>query len=117
VLVGADYEFALTGGGLRLGIGLDSRYTSSYYLGETLSPLQRQEEYVDLNAALRLMNATGSWEVALIGRNLLDELAGANAIDHPLTGSGTGTDIGTRADTSLVTGRPLEIALQGTVRF
>jgi iron complex outermembrane receptor protein len=117
VLVGADSEFALMGGGLRLGIGVDSRYTSSYYLGETLSPLQRQEEYVDLNAALRLMNATGSWEVALIGRNLLDELAGANAIDHPLTGSGTGTDIGTRADTSLVTGRPLEIALQGTVRF
>ena len=53
-MLGLDYEFTLTDSGLRVGIGIDSRYTSSYYLGETLSPLQRQDDYVDLNSALRL---------------------------------------------------------------
>jgi outer membrane receptor protein involved in Fe transport len=116
-MLGVDYEIPLSVGGLRLGIGMDSRYTSAYYLGETLSPFQKQDGYVDLNSTIRLLDAARSWEIALIGRNLLDELVGANAIDHPLTGSGTGTNSGLPADTSLVIGRPREIALQGTLRF
>lgn len=116
IVLGFDYEAALTDG-LRLGVGVDSRYTSAYFLGETLSPYQKQDAYVDLNSSVRLFDASRRWEVALIGRNLLDELVGANAIDHPLTGFGTGTNAGLPADTSLVIGRPREIAVQGTLRF
>ena len=116
-IVGFDWETALAGSELRLGFGADSRYTSSYYLGETLSPFQKQDGYVDLNSVIRLLHDSRKWEVALIGRNLLDKLVGANAIDHPLTGSGTGTNAGVPADTSLVIGRPREIAVQATVRF
>lgn len=116
-MLGFDYEFPLPGGGLLLGIGVDSRYTSSYYLGETLSPVQKQDDTIDLSSTIRILDASRRWEIALIGRNLLDELVGANAIDHPLTGFGTGTNAGVAADTSLVVGRPRELALQGTLRF
>jgi iron complex outermembrane recepter protein len=114
--LGFDYEMPVSSG-LRVGFGVDSRYTSSYYLGETLAPHQKQDGYIDLNSTIRVFDGSRRWEVALIGRNLLDELVGANAIDHPLTGFGTGTNTGVVADTSLVVGRPREIALQATLRF
>jgi outer membrane receptor protein involved in Fe transport len=117
VTLGLDYEFAVGESGPRVALGVDSRYTSSFYLGETLSPFQKQDGYFDVNAAVRLFNETSGWEVALIVRNLTDELVGANAIDHPLTGFGTGTSAGLPADTSLITGRPREIAVQATLRW
>jgi outer membrane receptor protein involved in Fe transport len=116
-LLGFDYSMPVGDSGFRVNMGVDSRYTSSYYLGPTLAPHQKQDGYVNLNAAIRLTGPSSNWELAVIGTNLTDELAGAVAIDHPLTGSGTGTDAAVLPDTSLVTGFPREIAIQWTQRF
>jgi iron complex outermembrane receptor protein len=115
--LGADYETPITGDGLRLGVTFDARYMSFFYLGETLAPLQRQKKYVDLNATVRLFDPDKGWEIALIGRNLTDELVGGNDIDNPGTGSGTGTANGILGDTYRTIGTPWELSLQGTLRF
>jgi iron complex outermembrane receptor protein len=115
--LGADYEAPISGSGLRIGLTGDARYTSAFSLGETLSPLQRQKGYVDLNATVRLFDPDKGWEVALIGRNLTDELVGGNDIDNPGTGAGTGTMVGLVGDTYRSIGTPWELSLQATLRF
>ena len=100
-----------------MGFAVDARYVSSFFVGETLSPFHEQDDYVDLNATVRIFDEDHRWEVALIGRNLTDELVGGNAIDLVGTGFGNGTNTGLPADTQLVTGKPMELTLQGTFRF
>lgn len=117
VSLGADYDFPISDNGLRLGLAADARYMSSYYLGDTLSPLHKQEAYTTLDATVRLFPANNKWELALIGRNLGGKLVGGNAIEVVGTGSGTGTNSGTPADTYRVTGKPWELLLQATMRW
>jgi outer membrane receptor protein involved in Fe transport len=112
---GVSYDFAV--GGLMAGVNTQARYNSKYYLQETLAPTQLQDGYVDLSASVRLYEPDQHWELALIGRNLTDKLVGANAIDNPGTGGGTGTAVGKVADTYLIIGRPREVSLQLSVRF
>lgn len=63
-----------------------------------------------LDLRLAMLPANDTWEVALLGRNLLDEKV-SFAFDYPIFG---GTD-----ETTTVAGlnRPLTIALQGRYRF
>lgn len=115
--LGTDYDFPILDSGLRMGFSADARYMSSYYVGETLSPFQKQGAYVNVDATVRLFNKKDGWEVALIGRNLADKLIGGNAIEITGTGSGTGTNSAVPADTYLVTGKPRTILLQATMRW
>lgn len=117
VSVGANYDVPFTSEGWRLGLAAESRYVSDYQLDETLSPLHKQDAYATLDATLRLYSDNQRWELALIGRNLTDKLAGGNAIDVVGTGSGTGTHSGTPADTYRITGKPREILLLATIRW
>jgi iron complex outermembrane receptor protein len=66
---------------------------------------------------VRLFDPDKGWEVALIGRNLTDELVGGNDIDNPGTGAGTGTMVGLVGDTYRSIGTPWELSLQATLRF
>jgi len=117
-IFGATYDLALPGGDLWAGLSLQVRYSSDYYLQETLSPLQRQDEFVDVSASIRFyMPSNDSWEFAVIGRNLTNELIGANDIDLVGTGSGTGTESAIPADTHRMLNRPREIMAQLTYRF
>jgi iron complex outermembrane receptor protein len=116
-VLGGQYETPLSGK-VSLGLSAIARYTSSYFLQETLAPLQAQSAYVNLDASIRVFEPTHQrWEVALIGRNLTNKLVGENAEDQPGTGSGTGTASGTFADTVLITNAPIQVTLQLTGRF
>ena len=58
------------------------------------------------------------WKIALIGRNLTDELVATSANDIPFTGGvGTGTTNGTVSDLSAIVQNPKEIFLEISTRF
>ena len=104
---GAVYDVPL-GSGLRLGLNADIQFSSKYYTQEDINPLASQDAFVKLNAGVRLHDEDDKWELAFIGRNLTNKyillyttdmlLGGANQF---LSGSG----------------RPRELAVQGTFRF
>jgi len=58
----------------------------------------------------------GTWDLALIERNLSNELYIARANDVTFTGSGTGTARGVLADVSAVPSRGRQIMLRFTVK-
>jgi len=116
--LGATYDFPLIGDSLWLGVSAQGRYSSNYYLQETLPPLQQQDDFVDLSASVRFYDPSNeAWEVAIIGRNLTDKFIGANDIDLAGTGGGTGTANAVLADTHRTLNRPREVLLQLTYRF
>jgi outer membrane receptor protein involved in Fe transport len=87
-------------------------YSASYVWSPTLDPVATQDAVTRLN--LRLALAGGSWEVALLGRNLTDERVstfGGNATLSALLTNGTGNAYYTFVE------RPRSWALQGTYRF
>jgi len=117
-MLGGHYDVPFSTDKVAFGVSLEARYTGSYFLQETLAPLQQQSSYVNLDASLRLYEPVHQrWEVALIGRNLTNKLVGENAEDNSGTGSGTGTARGVPADTVLITNAPIQVTLQLTGRF
>ncbi len=104
---GATYDAPVTQA-MNLGVSLDGRYTSGYWMQENQNPLGYQKGFLLLNASVRVHEPDDRWEVALIGKNLTNKYYGVGSQDK------------TFAPTNEVTvsmGRPREIALQGTVRF
>jgi len=69
---------------------------------------------VDARAALAADN--GAWEVALIGRNLTDQLRALVTFGQSSSGTPAGLTTGTPADLQSFVNRPLEVRLQFTVR-
>lgn len=93
---------------LELGFGADASYTSDYAVHDNGDPRIEQEGYWRLNASIRIADLGGAWDVAVVGRNLLDEyvLIAANDKTFGLPGEYGG-----------YTMRPREILLQSTFRF
>lgn len=84
--VGFDYTHRI-GQGLELGLRSDLNYVSEYYGAADLDPATLQDAFVKINAVVSLVSDHG-WELALVGRNLTDELTFADANDLPFaTGS------------------------------
>lgn len=112
---GFDYKAAVSE---RLTAGLNARaaYSSSYYANPSLQAASRQNSYWLLDAGVNVADRSGAWELALIGRNLTDELYISRANDVTFTGSGTGTPAGVLADVSAVPSRGRQIMLRLTVR-
>ena len=104
---GASYDAPL-GGALMIGLDADARYSSGYYVDEALTPFTRQEGFWLLNAAVRLYAPDRRWEVALIGRNLTNELWTNLVQDLPG---------GSPGSWALQIERPREIAVQVRARF
>ena len=101
--VGASYEVTTV---------IDIFYTSEYNASATFDPGLLQGGYSRYNARVGLGPDTGSWEIALLGKNLSDERVLSFGGDTPLAGS----TFGAKSNYAFYTqGRTL--ALQGTVRF
>lgn len=79
----ADYRWML-GDRLRMGLTADLIYSAEYLESLTLDPMAKQDAYAKINARLSLGDASGRWEVALVGRNLTDETVVSYAGDTPL---------------------------------
>ncbi len=87
---------------------LNTAFTDNVSFAGDNDPLESVDANVTVEARLAIGDQNGRWELALIGKNLTDEIEVANyGADVPLL---TGTHF------SSVT-RPRSIALQGRVRF
>jgi iron complex outermembrane recepter protein len=107
----ADYRIPL--GAFELRGVLDAYYTGDYFVSTTFDPKQVQDAYVKLNARLQFGAADGRWEIALLGKNLTDELIMPYGADVPLANSiAVGAFSGVRF---VEPGRT--VAFQGTLRF
>ncbi|RYD64500.1 MAG: ligand-gated channel, partial [Sphingomonadales bacterium] len=114
--LGAVYERTV-GTGLRLGFGVDARYSASYLASPFGTELSRQPKYVNLDATVRLRTEDEHWEVALIGKNLTNQFVVTGETDASGTGSGTGTALGRTADQVGFGSLPRTVQVQLTWRM
>jgi iron complex outermembrane receptor protein len=110
--LGVDYETAV-GNGLRAGLSTNVSFKSKYLLGAFNNPFDVQSGFATLDASVRIGNDDGTWEFAVIGKNLTNKYALVGAGDTPSTGGGTGTEQGFVADRygTPIIGRTIEFQL------
>ena len=88
-----EYRRALAGERLGLPLTIRARVdlmaTDAFYTTVNGAPGSKQGSYAKLDARLAIGRADGRWEVALVGRNLTDELYGVWY--EPLVGAGPNT--------------------------
>lgn len=113
--LGALYDTPINSG-MRLGLGVDSRYSASYLVSPFGTPLSRQSRYINLDATARLRTEDERWELALIGKNLTNRFVVTGETDASGTGSGTGTALGRTADQAGFGSMPCTVMLQLTWR-
>ena len=75
------------GNGLEFGGIFDVFYTSDYDASATYDPALVQKSYSMINLRLSLGSDTGSWQLAILGKNLSDEKILSFGGDTPLSGS------------------------------
>jgi len=116
---GANYEFPLAGD-MTLSTSADASYTGSYYPELESDPrsLQPSSWRIDAAVALHGQKDTWDWELALIGKNLTNQLRIVNGFAL----SGTGTPAGTvgpsvLADKHGSVSDPRTLMLQLTLRY
>ncbi len=73
--------------GLELSAVLDVFFTSEYDASATYDPGLVQDDYSLVNIRLALGSATGKWQVALLAKNITDEIVLSFGGDTPLSGS------------------------------
>lgn len=99
------------------GLTVDARYSDDYLASGFGNPLSRQNEYVALNATLRLGTEDERWQIAVIGKNLTNRFYVTGVVDGPSTGAGTGTANGTLADQVGFAANPRTVEFRLTTRF
>ncbi len=87
-------------------------YVSSYNASQTQDPKGVQDGYAKINARLGVGPADGPWEIAVLGKNLTNEIVKTYNGDTPLGGSTFGANSNY---TFYSQGRT--IALQGSMKF
>ncbi len=76
------------GDNLELRAALDVIYSDEFYLDQSLDSNLIQDSATKVNARLALASSADTWEVALIGKNLTDELTSGTGAGFPFfTGS------------------------------
>ena len=85
--VGLEYYTELTDS-LELKFAVDALYKGDYYTNADLNPFTQQESFTKINARLSLLDINGTWQVALVGKNLTDETTVSFSTDMPLIGPG-----------------------------
>lgn len=113
---GGSYEMPL-GTDLVLGLAADARYKSDYLGSAFGNPFSRQNEYVVLDAQVRLATEDRGLELALIGKNLTNKFYVNGVQDAPSTGSGTGTMNAVPGDQVGFVANPRTVMMQVTVRY
>ncbi|PHR56644.1 MAG: TonB-dependent receptor [Robiginitomaculum sp.] len=87
-------------------------HASAYDAAATHDPAGRQDAYSKINARISFAPQDGPWEIALLGKNLTDEIVRTYTGDAPLAGS----SFGRKTNYSFFSqGRT--ISLQGRVKF
>ena len=111
----ADYRLPLTDN-LDLHAVLDLNYMDSQYVEPTLDELVKEDSVTQVNARIAL--ETGSWILALVGKNLTDEDSYSYITETPLSGSTMNAQLG--GNYSAYTGYqepPRTFAVQAMYRF
>ena len=93
---------------MNLGLSTDVKYISAYWSQDSQAPGSRQPGYAKLSASIRLHAPDETWEFAVIGRNLTNEIKVLTSGDKPG---------GDRGDLAGVVERGREVVVQGTYRF
>lgn len=104
--VSLDYAKPITAG-LELRARLNTNYSDGYYTESDLDPNIYQDAYTKVNTYFALANMDDTWEVALIGKNITNELISSSGNDNPLF------DFAYRKYLEA----PRQWSLQGTYRF
>jgi iron complex outermembrane recepter protein len=104
--------FVNLGSSLRLASTLETVYSGAYYPQATLDPATRQDSYAKYNARIALSSQEGTWEIALLGRNLSDEIVTGYAADIPLAARTFGA-----ASYGSFVAPPRSVAVQASYRF
>lgn len=68
---------------LGIGLGLDAIFTDDYNPSQNLDPTVEQDGYVKFNARAAIGAIDRTWELALVGKNLTDEVIVVYANDTP----------------------------------
>ena len=97
---------------LGIGASLDVIFTDDYNPSSNLDPRVQQEAFYKLNGRLGIGAIDQSWELALIGKNLTDEVIVVYAADTPLAKN----LFGTTSHTGFIDA-PRSVALQFTYRM
>jgi iron complex outermembrane receptor protein len=115
--LGFSYDFDL-GSTLKAGINSALTYQSSSILSQEAPPWGIRPDTTLLDAGVRIGSADGSWEVALIGKNLTDKQYAYAGFQESGTGNAatTGTTVGAPADYTGEISRGREIRLRVTLR-
>ena len=106
-----DFHYPI-GNELELGAMVDFFYTGEYDASATFDPALVQDAYTMTNARVSLGSETGSWEVALLAKNLSDEKVLQFGGDTPLAGS----TFGAKSNYAFY-GRGRTVTLQALLRF
>ena len=108
----ASYDRPI-GDSLVIGIVGNLQYKSRTILSAT-NPTATYKPYVTFDANVHVGSSDGKWQVALISKNLNDELAIRGAGNVPGTGGNTGTAEGFGGDQSggAIRGRQVELEVQ-----
>ncbi|WP_084399069.1 TonB-dependent receptor domain-containing protein [Henriciella aquimarina] len=118
----ATYDFPVTSNGTYLGLNVAANYSSKYHTVDTQPVNSLQDAYTTFDAQVRLFNDRGGWELALIGKNLTDELRIQQGVEVPFSpgpgvNAGTGTNGPTvPADLAGFTNAPFQLMVRLTIR-
>ena len=81
------YFSALTDA-IELKTSLDVMYKSTFYTNPDLNPWAKQEAFTKLNASVSLLSTEGSWQVALLAKNITNKITLDQVVDMPLMSAG-----------------------------
>ncbi len=117
-----NYELPISSGGTMAGMSFGATYQSAYESTFNQVPGSRQDASVNLDATLRLFEEDGRWELALIGKNLTNQLRAKYSFEQPFTPGvadpGTGSVDGPlyRSDVFGITNAPRTFMLRLTFK-
>lgn len=113
--LGGNYETPV-GDTSKMTFNVNGIYTTSSFLSQELNPIGKAPKRFLLDGSVTFGSKSGSYEVALIGRNLTDKHFPFSGFQSVGTGSGTGTAAGILPDFEGPISRGREIWLKITFR-
>ena len=72
------------GAGYQVNATLSMSFTDEYFLEQDLDPIAKQEGYEKVNFRVELLDKDDAWSIALLAKNLTDELTFSQANDVPV---------------------------------
>lgn len=95
------------GDSMEMRFQLDLNYTEEYYTTQDRDEADKQDAFYKINSRLSLMSFAQGWELALLGKNLTNEITTSHGNDVPLF-------VGAHFAS---TDAPRSVAVEGVLRF